>query len=83
MKVKVIRKENIEINQAPLYKKEIIQELEVESYLFFGIIKTTTIFRKVHGTIFKYKNGKYKNAYCHYFHNYLEISNYFKLPVNN
>ena len=83
MKVKVIRKENIEICQAPLWEKEIIQELEIETYLFFGIIKTKTIFRKVHGSIFKYKNGKYKNAYWHYFHNYLEISDYFKLPVTD
>lgn len=68
--IKVISKDIIEINPG-----EAIEEITIIERLLWMNFKR--VFRKVHGTIFRYKNGRYKQIGwrdC-------DVKNYFKIPI--
>ena len=68
--VKVISRDFIEINPG-----EVIEELVIVERLFW--INFKQVYRKVHGTVFRYKNGRYREV------GLLDrdVKNLFKLPV--
>jgi hypothetical protein len=68
--IKVISKDIIEINQG-----EVIEEITIIEKLFW--INFKRVYRKVHGTIFRYKNGRYREIGWRD----RDVENYFKLPV--
>ena len=68
--VKVISKNLVELSP-----DEVVEEIVVEERIFF--IKFRSTYRKVHGTIFRYKNGRYREI--DWRDN--DVKNYFKLPI--
>ena len=71
MGVKVISRDLIEINPGEVVQQVIISE----KILFWGI---KTVYRKVHGQYFVYKNGRYTRLNWRH-HSDLEA--YFNLPI--
>jgi hypothetical protein len=69
--VKVISRDFIEINPG-----EIIEEVVLSERVFFFNYKVTL--RKVHGTIFRYKKGRYETL-CFFDRGYRDV---FNLPVD-
>tara|TARA_R110002049_G_scaffold231127_2_gene403412 strand:+ start:13554 stop:13766 length:213 start_codon:yes stop_codon:yes gene_type:complete len=68
--IKLISKDIIEINPG-----EVVEEIVVVERLFWINFKFT--YRKVHGTIFRYKNGRYRQISWRDW----DVANYFKLPI--
>tara|TARA_R110002020_G_scaffold100855_5_gene238102 strand:- start:26873 stop:27085 length:213 start_codon:yes stop_codon:yes gene_type:complete len=68
--IKVISKDIIEINPG-----EVVVEITVIERLFW--INFKQVFRKVHGAIFRYKNGRYRKITWRD----SGVENYFKLPI--
>ncbi len=68
--VKVIKKDIIQINP-----DEVVEEITVIERIFFMDFKY--VYRKVHGIIFRYKNGRYKQV------SWMDsdVENYFKIPI--
>ena len=68
--VKVIKKDIIQINP-----DEVVEEITVIERIFFMDFKY--VYRKVHGIIFRYKNGRYKQI------SWMDsdVKNYFKIPI--
>jgi hypothetical protein len=68
--VRLISKDILEINPG-----EVVEEITVIKRIFFMNFKI--VYRKVHGTIFRYKNGRYRELSLL---SYMGVSNYFKIP---
>jgi len=69
--VRLLNKNLVEINPG-----EIIEEIVIEEEIFFFFTKITT-YRKVHGEVFRYKEGRYKKLSVLDW----EIKYYFELPL--
>ena len=68
--VKVISRDFIEINPG-----EVVEEVVVNERIFWVNFKK--VYRRVHGSIFRYKYGRYSQVDPRDW----EIRNYFKLPI--
>lgn len=69
--VKLISKDVIEINPG-----EVVEEIVVNKRIFWVDFKK--VYRRVHGNIFRYKYGRYRQIDPR---DFWEIKNYFNLPI--
>jgi len=70
--VKIIEKNIVELSP-----EEVIVEIVVLKKILLWEFKT--VYRKVHGSVFKYKNKRYK-AVCSFLN--FQVYNYFNLPLD-
>tara|TARA_R110002049_G_scaffold245028_4_gene418887 strand:- start:369 stop:581 length:213 start_codon:yes stop_codon:yes gene_type:complete len=68
--IKILSNDIVEINPG-----EVVEEIKISKKILFWEIKRT--YRKVHGTVFRYKNGRYQQI------SWLDwdIKNLFDIPV--